>query len=134
MSNRNTAVIPKGSNIKLTKNFNSDEFDCKCNYSSCTTTLVDLDHVVKLQKLRDLTGPLSITSAYRCKKHNTAVGGSPSSQHMKGTATDLQSKRLSPLIVFETCKALFNGIGHYNTFTHCDSRPGPQKTWDRSTK
>ena len=34
-------------------------------------------------------GPIKINSFFRCKKLNTAIGGSKTSQHMKGQAMDI---------------------------------------------
>ena len=34
-------------------------------------------------------GPIKINSFFRCKKLNTAIGGSKTSQHMKGQAVDI---------------------------------------------
>lgn len=121
--------IPKGSSIQLTKNFNSSEFDCKCNYSTCKTTLIDLDHMVKLQALRDKVGRLSITSAYRCKRHNAAVGGSSKSQHMQGTATDLVPHSTTISGLFNIVNNIFRGVGKYNTFVHIDSRTTKPARW-----
>ena len=43
-----------------------------------------------LQPLRDAWGkPLAINSGYRCKALNAAVGGVPTSQHVKGEAADV---------------------------------------------
>lgn len=43
-----------------------------------------------LQPLREAVGkPISIGSGYRCPELNKAVGGVPSSQHVKGEAADL---------------------------------------------
>ena len=43
-----------------------------------------------LQPLRSAWGkPLAINSGYRCKALNMAVGGVPTSQHMKGEAADV---------------------------------------------
>ena len=36
-----------------------------------------------------VNGPIKINSFFRCKKLNTAIGGSRSSQHMKGQAMDI---------------------------------------------
>jgi len=42
-----------------------------------------------LQPLRDaLDKPITINSGYRCERLNRAVGGSKTSQHMKGEAAD----------------------------------------------
>ena len=132
MSKRTIAILDKKAGIKLTKDFSSNEFDCKCSNSSCKTTLIDLEHVITLQKLRDLVGPLKITSGFRCKKHNKSVGGSDTSQHLKGTATDIQSKRIQPNIIQATADVMFNGVGSYDTFTHVDSREGTLKArWNQ---
>jgi zinc D-Ala-D-Ala carboxypeptidase len=44
-----------------------------------------------LEPLRAHTGPIRISSGYRCKRLNAAVGGSISSQHMQGQAADIIS-------------------------------------------
>ena len=109
----------RGENVQLSKNFHLREFECKCG--KCPHTLVDTEHIKKLQELRDTIGPVNITSAYRCEAHNASVGGSSNSQHKLGTATDIQSKTLTPAEVASHCE-VFAGLGRYNTFTHIDSR------------
>jgi hypothetical protein len=42
------------------------------------------------QKVRDHFGPTIITSGYRSPALNEAIGGSPTSQHSKGEAVDLE--------------------------------------------
>ena len=43
-----------------------------------------------LQPLRDIYGgPIRINSGYRCPELNKAVGGVPTSQHLRGEASDL---------------------------------------------
>lgn len=135
MSQKSTiGVFPKGIDIQLTKNFSSSELDCKCQYKSCNKTLIDLEHIAKLQKLRDMVGPIHITSGFRCKKHNKDVGGTPTSQHTKGTATDIQHKQLPYQVIAEWAGKMFEGgIGIYNTFVHIDSR-GSKARWDFRTK
>ena len=45
-----------------------------------------------LDKLRDgWGGPIIVTSGYRCKELNAAVGGARNSQHLKGQAADIVS-------------------------------------------
>ena len=54
----------------------------------------NLDRLVTnvLDKLRDGWGrPIIVTSGYRCKELNTAVGGARNSQHLKGQAADIVS-------------------------------------------
>ena len=46
-----------------------------------------------MQEIRDLLGkPITINSAYRCKKLNDLVGSSDRSQHLKGEAVDFTCK------------------------------------------
>ena len=44
-----------------------------------------------LQPIRDsLEMPVRVTSGYRCKELNKAIGGSSKSQHVKGEAADIE--------------------------------------------
>lgn len=127
-------VFEKGSSTPLSRNFNSNEFDCKCENESCKTTLIDMDHVAKLQKLRNkIKKSIKITSAYRCEAHNTAVGGAKHSQHKLGTATDIQSEIRPNGMANWAEEFSFDGIGRYDTFTHIDSR-GYKARWDNRSK
>ena len=42
-----------------------------------------------LEPVRDLTGPLRVSSGYRCPELNAAIGGAKTSRHMAGLAADL---------------------------------------------
>lgn len=60
-----------------------------------------------LDPLREAYGkPIIVTSGYRCPKLNAAVGGSASSQHVKGEAADIRSVADAP----EENKKLFDLI------------------------
>ena len=118
----------KGLRTQISKNFWSTEFDCSCKYPECQWTLISSDHIKNLQELRDRIGPLDINSAYRCDKHNKAVGGTTNSRHKEGDATDIVSKKLTPDQV-ATAAENFDGLGRYSTFTHIDSR-GTKARWD----
>jgi hypothetical protein len=48
-----------------------------------------------LQPARDILGPLRVTSGFRSPEVNAAVGGSATSQHMRGEAADLIPERCS---------------------------------------
>ena len=48
-----------------------------------------------LQPIRDKFGPTVINSGYRCKKLNTAIGGSKKSQHCFGEAADVEVPTVS---------------------------------------
>lgn len=127
----NIKKFKKGEDVRLSRNFHLREWECSC--SDCSETLVDLEHVEKLQKLReDLGAPIKITSAYRCAKHNAAVGGSTHSQHKLGTATDIQVRGMEPTAVQDACEH-FDGLGRYDSFTHVDSR-GSKARWDKRSR
>lgn len=126
----NIKKFKRGENVKLSKNFHLKEAECKCG--KCSETLVDLDHVKKLQKLReDLNASIKITSWYRCPNHNKKVGGSDNSIHKKGSATDIQVADMHPDEVADACEK-FDGLGRYDSFTHIDSR-GSKARWDKRT-
>lgn len=128
----NIQTFKRGDATKLSANFSAKEFDCKCG--QCQETLIDLDHVERLQQLRDDIGrSITINSAYRCPDHNAAVGGEKNSQHMKGTATDITVKGMSPDEVADSAEKRFDGLGRYDTFTHVDSR-GKKARWDFRSK
>ena len=42
-----------------------------------------------LEPAREALGGIRITSGYRCKPLNDAIGGAPNSQHIKGEAADI---------------------------------------------
>ena len=70
----------------ITKNFKTAEFACPC----CDAVKMDIDFVKTLQLLRDEYGsPMRINSGFRCEKHNKKVGGSDSSSHLWGMASDI---------------------------------------------
>jgi hypothetical protein len=54
--------------------------------------------------------PIYITSGYRCPALNKAVGGKPTSQHLRGEAADLQVKGVRNL------KRLYNAIKEHGVF------------------
>jgi hypothetical protein len=127
----NVKTFKKGDKTKLSANFSVAEFECKCG--KCEETLINLDHVKRLQQLRDdLGSTITINSAYRCPAHNSAVGGEKNSMHMKGHATDITVKGMTPDEVADACEK-FDGLGRYNTFTHIDSR-GSKARWDFRVK
>ena len=123
--------IKKGSNIKLSDNFNSNEFDCNCNRESCVITKISRELIKDLQLIRDIYGKtVSVSSGYRCDDHNKAIGGVKGSQHTQGKAADLTVKEdkfratvemdiLREIIVFFLTSS---SIGTYTTFTHYDIR------------
>lgn len=123
-----TKKFKKGVSKKITENFSSLEFDCKCD--ECSVTYISIDHVKKLQELRDLVGAIKINSGYRCEAHNKAVGGAKNSQHLLGLASDIVGKAMAKGNVYLYALGLdFRGIGLYKTFIHLDSRKTRKAKW-----
>ena len=125
----------------MTKNFNIKEFECKCG---CKMPEFVKKNVIELaenlQIIRDEVGRLDLTNAYRCKDHNSDVGGSTSSQHLVGKAADVKSESIKPKEMAQIVNDLMKnekiktgGIGIYNTFTHIDIR-GVRARWSKTTK
>ena len=78
----------KGEKKQLTKNLNLSEIHCKGN-GCCNKTLFDTELAKLFQKMRNIAGPLTIESGYRCNWHNKQVGGANGSGHCKGMALDI---------------------------------------------
>jgi uncharacterized protein YcbK (DUF882 family) len=119
----------------LSRNFNRSEFACKgedcCNHSAP----VHPDLIEALQALRDRIGkPLSITSGFRCNRHNTAIGGEDQSFHTLGMAADVACPDgISPgqLAALAEGIDLFRegGIGIYPSWVHLDVRKNGKARW-----
>ena len=120
-------TFKKGSKTKLSENFKAYKFDCKCK-DSCSNTFVDEKLVDYLQKIRTHFGKsVIINSAYRCEKHNKAVGGASGSYHTKGQAADIVVKGVKPAEVAKYAESIgVLGIGLYESkdgnFVHIDTR------------
>lgn len=73
-----------------------------------------------LQPLRDIAGvPLRINSGYRCGELNAAVGGVPTSQHVKGEAADVAFPKPIELARMAADNHLpFDQMIIYPTFVH----------------
>ena len=99
---------------------------CHC----CGQVRLDPTLVPLLLAVQDAIGrPLSVSSGFRCKAHNTAVGGAVGSQHCQGKAADLLCLgRDDQAKIIEQAKIVgFTGIGiDLNfTFVHVDVRSLP---------
>lgn len=87
----------KGTKKKLTAHFNLSEMHCHGN-GCCSVTKIDTDIVKLAEKIRVMLGEkVTVTSAYRCSKHNVAVGGANGSGHCYGTAMDIVMNGFSNL-------------------------------------
>ncbi len=107
------------------QNFHQGELACPC----CGRYSIAEEALIKLQALRYLFGfPLSISSGFRCKKHNKQTGGSAKSKHLLGIAFDIKTTGMSPdrkhkFVMLGS--QIFNGVGVYDKHIHLDSRKTP---------
>lgn len=101
---------------------------CNCGVESASHVSPRLLEL--LDKLREnVGGPLEVSCMYRCPNHNGAVGGVPNSQHVMGTAADVQTPNFlhchTPEQLAWYCRQLpFDGIGVYDWGCHVDVRDG----------
>lgn len=115
----------------LTRNFSEKELSCPCG--DCDSK-VDYDFLLLLQSLRTNCGhALTINSAFRCPAHNKKVGGTKSSQHLKGTAVDISTKGWTAEKKHKLMKLAFamgfKGVAQGKSFIHLDMRSGKTSTW-----
>tara|TARA_R110000787_G_scaffold15472_2_gene47834 strand:- start:363 stop:755 length:393 start_codon:yes stop_codon:yes gene_type:complete len=126
---------------KLTDNFSMGEFECKCGCVMPEFVKKNVQELAEnLQVIRDVYGQIDLTNSYRCTRHNSDVGGSVNSQHLKGLAADIKSSDINPkdmaAIVDDLMKCesfKLGGVGIYNTFTHVDIR-GVRARWSKTSK
>ncbi|MDC0531967.1 D-Ala-D-Ala carboxypeptidase family metallohydrolase [Candidatus Pelagibacter ubique] len=101
------------------KNFNLDEFRCKCG---CGHVSIHSDLLDLLQTARNNIGRIGITSAFRCNEHNDKVSSTGlSGPHTTSKAVDIHvsnSQHRKLLIDYFTNKV--TGLGIAKTFIHID--------------
>ncbi len=107
-------------------NFLPKELAC----SHCGELVIDTQALDALQAQRERSGPIVVTSAYRCPIHNAMVGGAPLSSHKTGKAIDQALRRRHGAAAeADALAAGFKGIGRYRTFIHTDT--GRKRSWGR---
>ena len=106
--------LAKDGSRRLAPSFTVREFRCR---DGSDTIMVDQALPVLLQAIREHFGkPITITSGYRTGTHNTAVGGSKSSQHLLGNAADIQVADTTVEAVAAYAESLmpdWGGVGRY---------------------
>ena len=77
-----------------------------------------------LQPLRDIYGkPMHVNSGYRSPALNRAVGGVPTSQHVKGQAADIRCDEPMKLLqLMRENNIVFDQCGIYSNFCHISYR------------
>jgi uncharacterized protein YcbK (DUF882 family) len=117
--------------MKITNNFNLQEFDSKCGREMPSQVVTNIIELAKnLQVLRDeVKKSIQITSGYRSPEHNAKVKGAKLSQHITGMAADIKVAGMTPKQVAEVIERLIaekkmkeGGIGIYKTWLHYDIR------------
>ncbi|MFH6966492.1 YcbK family protein [Flavobacterium sp. FlaQc-28] len=124
--------------MQLTKNFKSEEFDCKDGTAVPIKYMNNCKEVAEnLQVLRDYLGVLvTITgSGYRTPTHNAKVKGAKNSQHLTCSAADINAKGYTPKLLAVKIETLIKegkmkqgGLGIYPNFVHYDIR-GTKARW-----
>lgn len=105
--------------------FSPDEFRCK---DGCGAGIEHMDPEVlrMLDEARKLAGiPFSLSSAYRCAKHNKSVGGVADSAHTRGYAVDIRcTDSHSRFVMLQALlEAGFRRIELAPTWIHVDNDP-----------
>ncbi len=118
------------------KYFSAEEMMCHgreqghCNCGTESANNVSQRLLELLDRLREsIGGPLEVSCMYRCPTHNAAVGGVANSQHVEGTAADVQTPNYPHCHTPEQLKWYaqqlpFDGIGLYDWGVHVDVRCG----------
>jgi len=129
----------KGDNDRLSDNFSTKEFSCKCNYSDCKEQKVAIKLISDLQELRNyINTAIEINSAFRCSKHQQDVResgvktASGVSSHEQGLAADIRCPSLRTDELFKIMDNRWDNLGLAKTFIHCDIRPlvnGVKRRW-----
>ena len=86
-----------------------------------------------LEQVRKVVGrPITITSGYRCKALNDAVGSKSTSQHLLGCAADIKALNMTP---DELVKRIINSdiqydqlIREFDSWVHISVTNNPQDT------
>lgn len=101
------------------KYFSETELMCKCG---CNQQKMDHDTMQKFVILREMVGPLTVNSAYRCPKHNTAVSTTGATgPHTTGKAIDFASSGRDKYRIMEAAQKLgATRFGIAKGFIHVD--------------
>ena len=127
----NTYSMKKDWNKKVSAHFSVYEFACS---DKSDTVLIDSQLIEVLEQIREHFGKaVHINSGYRTPAYNISIGGSPQSQHCKGTAADIRIAGVDPIQIALYAASLpfystKGGIGYYSRvglkdgFIHVDVR------------
>lgn len=115
----------------LTAHFSRHEFTCRDGAEHA----IDCRLLAMLEALRcHFAAPVTITSGYRSPAYNAAVGGAPSSYHLRGMAADVRVLGVGTPQVYAWLDGAFpiSGLGLYPRegagWVHLDCR-GTRARW-----
>ena len=122
-------VIQKASGDRFNVYLKHFEFQCKCKYVDCTHTLYNQLTIDSFYRVRvSYKKPILVTSAYRCQRHNSDVGGRHWSFHKLGSAMDLTIQDPKDIVEIDIllyyCRVFFDFVKLYELedgtmFIHC---------------
>lgn len=114
----------------LSQNFSTKEFTCPCGI--CRDQRVSKALIDKLQRIRDVVGPITVTSGFRCALYQEALKKrgyktAKKSMHLEGQAADIVAADMDKLL--EECEKEFQAIGIAKNFLHVDLRTDKKRRW-----
>jgi zinc D-Ala-D-Ala carboxypeptidase len=104
------------------KYFSLDELKCHCGKCKSTGAEMSQPFMERIIKVRELFGPISPNSAYRCPAHNNAVSHTGlNGPHTTGKAMDIPCSGEGMYRLHEIVTNMkFPGIGIARTYIHVD--------------
>lgn len=137
--NSDSAVPASAISEPATEHFKLSEYRCKDGSLPPKSMWPKIqENMNLLEKIRAELGghAITITSGYRSPEYNEQLrkkdpnGVAKDSQHLHGTAADIQVSGVSPSKVYQVADRLNpnGGVGKYSTFTHVDVR-GKHARW-----
>lgn len=110
-----------------TKNFSPDtdpKLLCTCGHPDCDQRSVSQEHLHRVQVVRDIVGPLTVTSGGRCPNHPNELHRTTPADHQKQLGVDVAvTGTTRGNVVDAGIKAGCNAIGVAKTFVHLGYRP-----------
>lgn len=102
----------------LSAHMKKSEFQCGCNHPDCglQQMMWQLNHAFEMTR-SEYGAPITITSGYRCQRHNKESKGVPFSLHRVGAAIDLWTLRLD--ILEKAARHHFDRVIRYENYIHC---------------
>lgn len=127
--------MPLASDAALAAHFSAHELGADDPTADDAIVLNLLGVARWLETARGVLGvPLRITSGYRSPAHNADVGGSSTSDHVRGLAADFEASGLTPYAVYQTLSQAqaqgmlppFDQLIYYERDDHVHIGLGPQ--------